>query len=69
VGTASERYERGLDAFASQFEIQREEVPAWLEERLGARFGEEALQARIHARRRRWRSSATSWTAWRPSRE
>jgi 4-carboxymuconolactone decarboxylase len=45
VGTNDERYERGLDAFASQFGIEREEVSAWLEERLGARFGEEALQA------------------------
>ena len=45
MGTDSERYERGLDAFASQFGLEREEVTAWLEERLGARFGEEALRA------------------------
>jgi 4-carboxymuconolactone decarboxylase len=56
VGTDSERYERGLDAFASQFGIEREEVPAWLEERLGARFGEEALRANGGA----WRDDALS---------
>jgi 4-carboxymuconolactone decarboxylase len=56
VGTDSERYERGLDAFASQFGIEREEVPAWLEERLGARFGEEALNANGGA----WRDDVLS---------
>jgi 4-carboxymuconolactone decarboxylase len=41
----SERYERGLDAYASQFGIPRDEVPAWFAERFGARFGEEAINA------------------------
>jgi 4-carboxymuconolactone decarboxylase len=40
-----ERYQRGLDAYASQFGIPREEVPAWLAERMGERFGEEAVNA------------------------
>jgi 4-carboxymuconolactone decarboxylase len=41
----SDRYERGLDAYASQFGIAREEVPAWFAERFGERFGEEAINA------------------------
>lgn len=41
----NERYERGLDAYASQFGIPREEVPAWFEERMGERFGVEAVNA------------------------
>jgi len=40
-----ERYERGLDAYASQFGIPREEVPAWFAERMGERFGTEAVNA------------------------
>jgi alkylhydroperoxidase/carboxymuconolactone decarboxylase family protein YurZ len=40
-----ERYERGLDAYASQFGIPREEVAAWFAERLGERFGTEAITA------------------------
>jgi 4-carboxymuconolactone decarboxylase len=40
-----ERYERGLDAYASQFGIAREEVPAWFAERFGDRFGVEAINA------------------------
>jgi alkylhydroperoxidase/carboxymuconolactone decarboxylase family protein YurZ len=39
----SDRYERGLDAYASQFGIPREDVPAWFAERFGERFGEEAI--------------------------
>jgi 4-carboxymuconolactone decarboxylase len=39
------RYERGLDAYASQFGIAREEVPAWFAERFGDRFGVEAINA------------------------
>ena len=39
----SDRYERGLDAYASQFGIPRDEVPAWFAERFGERFGEEAI--------------------------
>ena len=56
MGTDSERYGRGLDAFASQFGIERADVPAWLEERLGARFGEEALRANGGA----WRDDVLS---------
>lgn len=41
----SDRYERGLDAYASQFGIAREEVPTWFAERFGTRFGEEAINA------------------------
>ena len=40
-----ERYEHGLDAYASQFGIPREEVPAWFAERMGERFGVEAINA------------------------
>ncbi len=40
-----ERYERGLDAYASQFGIARDEVPAWFAERMGERFGVEAINA------------------------
>lgn len=40
-----DRYERGLDAYASQFGILREEVPGWFRERLGERFGVEAVNA------------------------
>ena len=40
-----DRYERGLDAYASQFGIPREEVPGWFRERLGDRFGVEAVNA------------------------
>ena len=39
------RYERGLDAYASQFGIAREEVPAWFAERFSERFGVEAINA------------------------
>src|SRR5262249_25638056 len=41
----NERYERGLDAYASQFGIPREDVPAWFTERFGERFGTEAINA------------------------
>lgn len=41
----TERYERGLDAYASQFGIAREEVPGWFAERFGERFGEEAINS------------------------
>jgi 4-carboxymuconolactone decarboxylase len=40
-----DRYQRGLDAYASQFGIAREEVPAWFAERMGMRFGTEAINA------------------------
>jgi 4-carboxymuconolactone decarboxylase len=41
----SERYQQGLDAYASQFGIPRDQVPAWFAERFGERFGEEAINA------------------------
>jgi 4-carboxymuconolactone decarboxylase len=41
----AERYERGLDAYASQLGIPREDVPAWFVERFGERFSEEAINA------------------------
>jgi 4-carboxymuconolactone decarboxylase len=41
----NDRYEHGLDAYASQFGIPREEVRAWFAERFGERFGEEAINA------------------------
>jgi 4-carboxymuconolactone decarboxylase len=39
------RYERGLDAYASQLRIPRDEVPQWFAERFGERFAEEAINA------------------------
>lgn len=41
----SERFDRGLDAYASQFDIPREDVLVWFAERFGERFGEEAINA------------------------
>lgn len=40
-----ERWNRGLAAYASQFGIDRDEVPDWFRERLGDRFGTEAINA------------------------
>lgn len=40
-----ERYERGLDAYASQFGLPRDEVRPWFDEHFGARFAEEAVNA------------------------
>ncbi len=40
---ADRRYERGLDVYASQFAIPREEVAAWFADQVGARFGEESI--------------------------
>lgn len=37
------RYEQGLEVYASQFGIPREEVALWFAERVGKRFGEEAI--------------------------
>ena len=41
----SERYERGLAAYASQFGIDESEVEAWFAQRHGERFGTEAINA------------------------
>lgn len=40
-----ERYERGLDAYASQFGIPREDVAQWFTDRYGDQFGTEAINA------------------------
>jgi len=40
-----DRYERGLDAYASQFGVSRDEVPEWFAGRMGGRFGTEAINA------------------------
>src|SRR5947209_2906892 len=40
-----DRYERGLDAYASQFGIPREDVPQWFTDRYGEQFGTEAINA------------------------
>lgn len=42
---SDDRYERGLDAYASQFDIPRDDVAAWFAERFGERFGTEAINA------------------------
>jgi 4-carboxymuconolactone decarboxylase len=45
MGGDADRRERGLDAFASQFGIPRDEVASTLSERFGGRFAEEAIAA------------------------
>ena len=45
MGSSDDRYEKGLDAYASQFGIDRDQVPAWFAERFGARFGTEAINS------------------------
>lgn len=37
------RYQAGLAVYASQFQIPREEVASWFAERVGERFGAEAI--------------------------
>jgi alkylhydroperoxidase/carboxymuconolactone decarboxylase family protein YurZ len=39
------RYERGLEVYASQFQIPPEAVASWFAERVGERFGEEAIRS------------------------
>ncbi len=41
----NDRYQRGLEAYASQFGLDVAEVAAWFAERQGARLGEEAINA------------------------
>jgi 4-carboxymuconolactone decarboxylase len=53
---SEERYERGLRAYASQFGISPEEVPAWFADRFGERFGGEAINAAAGA----WTDDALS---------
>ena len=40
-----DRFDRGLDAYASQFGIDRADVLGWFAERFGERFGTEAVNA------------------------
>jgi alkylhydroperoxidase/carboxymuconolactone decarboxylase family protein YurZ len=40
-----DRYERGLDAYASQFGIPREDVAQWFTDRYGEEFGTEAINS------------------------
>lgn len=40
-----DRHERGLAAYASQFGVRPDEVESWFAERLGERFGREAINA------------------------
>jgi 4-carboxymuconolactone decarboxylase len=53
---SEERYERGLRAYASQFGISPEDVPAWFADRFGERFGGEAINAAAGA----WTDDALS---------
>ena len=46
-GTA--RYQRGIQAYASQFHIPPDQVPAWFADAVGDRFGEEAIQSAANA--------------------
>jgi len=45
----SARYQRGLDAYASQFHITPEQVPGWFADAVGERFGLEAIQSAANA--------------------
>ena len=51
MGTPSGKdgYERGMDAYASQFRIAREDVASWFAERVGERFGQESIYSAAHA--------------------
>jgi alkylhydroperoxidase/carboxymuconolactone decarboxylase family protein YurZ len=42
-------YERGLDAYASQFHIPRDQVHQWFADRVGDRFAEEAILSAANA--------------------
>jgi hypothetical protein len=46
---ANDRYERGLDAYASQFHIPRDQVHRWFADRVGGRFAEEAILSAANA--------------------
>jgi 4-carboxymuconolactone decarboxylase len=41
----SDRWQRGLDAYASQLGLEKSDVPQWFAERFGERFGREAITA------------------------
>ena len=38
-----QRYQRGLEAYVSQFQIPREEVASWFAEHVGEHFGKESI--------------------------
>ena len=40
-----DRFERGLDAYASQFGMSRDDVAQWFTDTYGERFGTEAINA------------------------
>ena len=44
-----DRYDNGLDAYASQFQIAKDQVADWFAERVGERFGEEAIYSAARA--------------------
>jgi alkylhydroperoxidase/carboxymuconolactone decarboxylase family protein YurZ len=41
----NERWQSGLDAYASQLGIEKSDVPEWFADRFGERFGREAINA------------------------
>jgi alkylhydroperoxidase/carboxymuconolactone decarboxylase family protein YurZ len=43
------RYQRGIQAYASQFRIPPEQVSAWFADAVGDRFAEEAIQSAANA--------------------
>jgi len=43
------RYQRGLQAYSSQFHITPEQVPAWFADAVGDRFAAEAIQSAANA--------------------
>jgi 4-carboxymuconolactone decarboxylase len=47
--TDTARYQRGIQAYASQFHIPPDQVPAWFAGTVGDRFGEEAIQSAANA--------------------
>ena len=44
-GSGSDRWDRGVDAYASQLGLTPDEAAAWFRDRYGARFAEEAINA------------------------
>jgi alkylhydroperoxidase/carboxymuconolactone decarboxylase family protein YurZ len=47
--SGSTRYQRGIQAYASQFRIRPEQVSGWFSEAVGDRFAEEAIQSAANA--------------------
>jgi alkylhydroperoxidase/carboxymuconolactone decarboxylase family protein YurZ len=43
------RYQRGVQAYASQFHIKPDQVPAWFASAVGDRFAAEAIQSAANA--------------------